>query len=75
MLCDEARILRRIFHMSVVHCYDVVVRPDRCFLVLELVPDGEEVVGWEEAAQWPFEPLCAELRCSLFHAAWPRRWR
>lgn len=42
-------------------------------LVLELVPDGEEVVGWEEAAQWPFEPLCAELRCSLFHAAWPRR--
>jgi len=41
-------------------------------LVLELVPDGEEV-GWEEAAQWPFEPLCAELRCSLFHASWPRR--
>ena len=41
MLCDEARILRRIFHASVVHCYDVVVRPDRCFLVLELMEGGE----------------------------------
>lgn len=41
---------------------------------------GEGVAAGEGAAegdggegQWPFEPLCAELRCSLFHPRWQRR--
>ena len=33
----------------------------------------EDGTGWEASSMWPFEPLCAELRCSLFHARWPRR--
>ena len=33
--------------------------------------EGEEDVGeWERSDEWPFEALCAELRCSLFHPRW-----
>ena len=35
--------------------------------VLEL--DGD----WQSSPEWPFEPLCTELRCSLFHSRWERR--
>ena len=40
---------------------------------------GEEEGGassaesWQMSTQWPFEPLCAELRCSLFNPRWQRR--
>ena len=30
-------------------------------------------VGWERASEWPFEALCAELRCGLFAEAWQQR--
>ena len=40
MICDEARVLRCLCHSSVLHCYDVVVHPDKCFLVLELMEGG-----------------------------------
>ena len=30
----------------------------------------DDVALWQRAPTWPFEPLCAELRCSLFHARW-----
>ena len=31
------------------------------------------VGSWEASMHWPFEPLCAELRCSLFNPRWQRR--
>lgn len=30
-------------------------------------------MSWLDSDAWPFEPLCAELRCSLFHPKWERR--
>ena len=41
MICDEARVLLCLCHSSVLHCYDVVVHPDKCFLVVELMEGGE----------------------------------
>jgi TATA-binding protein-associated factor len=33
----------------------------------------DDATAWERCDQWPFEPLCAELRCSLFQPRWQRR--
>ncbi|KAH8044670.1 calmodulin-dependent protein kinase [Aureococcus anophagefferens] len=41
MLADEAKILRSLCHDTVIHCYDVVVRPEQCFVVLQLMRGGE----------------------------------
>ena len=41
MLADEAKILRSLCHDTVLHCYDVEVRPHVCFVVLEIMRGGE----------------------------------
>ena len=41
MLCDEARVLHKLCHASVIHCYGIQIYPKEVLMVLELMEGGE----------------------------------
>lgn len=40
MLCDEARVLYKLCHASIIHCYGIQISPRQVLMVLELMEGG-----------------------------------